>query len=132
MPVLAWANGGCANSSRGLANFLTEPASHGHPAVAIGPPAPPGEGGVRQPTSYKQLLEMNSGVLNSTAGAPKMPVSITKDSLSQPNGGEFARVALAWRDWQIKGDQTAAKMYTGPSRGLCADANWKIEKKRIP
>ena len=230
MPVLAWANGGCANSSRGFANFLTELASHGYLAVAIGPPAPQGEGGARQQTSFKQLLEaldwataengrpaskyyrklnpakfavmgqscgglqaleaspdprvttsviMNSGVLNSTTGAPKMPVSITKDSLrklhapvlyviggtkdsafpnsaddfakldqvpvalanlevghggtySQPNGGEFARVALAWLDWQLKGDQAAARMYSGPSCGLCTDANWKLEKKRIP
>ena len=37
MPVVAWGNGGCANSSRMHANFLAEIASHGFLVAAIGP-----------------------------------------------------------------------------------------------
>ncbi len=37
MPVLAWGNGGCANSSQMHAPFLVEIASHGFLVVAIGP-----------------------------------------------------------------------------------------------
>ena len=30
---------------------------------------------------------------------------------AQPHGGEFSVVALAWLNWQLKGDQQAAKMF---------------------
>jgi len=36
LPVILWANGGCANSSRGFMNFLNEIASHGYLVFAIG------------------------------------------------------------------------------------------------
>jgi hypothetical protein len=49
----------------------------------------------------------------------------------QPNGGAFAVAATAWLQWQLRGDQTAAKMFVGTSCGLCADAKWKLEKKNI-
>ena len=31
----------------------------------------------------------------------------------RPHGGEFGKVAVTWFDWQLKGDQEAAKMFTG-------------------
>jgi hypothetical protein len=37
LPILAWGNGGCANSSSGHQNYLSEIASHGFLVVAIGP-----------------------------------------------------------------------------------------------
>ena len=230
MPVVAWANGGCANSPRGFANFLTEIASHGFLVVAIGPPGLTAAAGAQRQTSSAQLLEaldwataenrradsryyrkldpskfavmgqscgglqalevspdprvttsvvMNSGVLNTTAGAPQMPVNIGKDILArlhapiayiiggqkdiafpnasddfarinhvpvamanldvghggtyrEPNGGEFGRVAVSWLKWRLQADDTAGKMWSGPSCGLCTDANWKLEKKRLP
>jgi len=51
---------------------------------------------------------------------------------SQPNGGEFGKVAVAWLKWKLKGDEAAGKMFTGPSCGLCKDTNWKLEKKKMP
>jgi dienelactone hydrolase len=230
MPVVAWANGGCANSSRGFENFLLEIASHGFLVAAIGPPGVTGAAATGNQTRSAQLLEaldwataenrrpdskyyrkldpakfavmgqscgglqalevspdprvttsviMNSGVLNTTAGAPPMPVNIGKDILKrlhapvvyiiggqkdiafpnasddfaridnvpvamanldvghggtyrEPNGGEFGRVAVAWLKWRLQGDETAGKMWTGPSCGLCADAKWTLEKKRLP
>jgi hypothetical protein len=50
---------------------------------------------------------------------------------SRPHGGEFAKVATAWLQWQLKGDKEAAKMFTGEPCGLANDKNWKIEKKNI-
>jgi len=37
LPILAWGNGGCANSNAGHQNYLSEIASHGYFIVAIGP-----------------------------------------------------------------------------------------------
>ncbi|MDI9611543.1 MAG: hypothetical protein QM330_00525, partial [Acidobacteriota bacterium] len=51
---------------------------------------------------------------------------------TQPNGGEFGRVASAWLNWQLKSDQTAGKMFTGSDCGLCGHSEWTFEKKRIP
>ena len=45
LPIVLWANGGCANDNRHFRPFLTEIASHGYFIVAIGPydssPLPP-------------------------------------------------------------------------------------------
>ena len=57
MPVVAWANGACANSSRGFANFLTEIASHGFLVVAIGPPGTSESDAMQKQTESAQLLE---------------------------------------------------------------------------
>jgi len=50
---------------------------------------------------------------------------------SQPNGGEFARVATAWYKWQLKQDQEASKMFTGNPAGLSQSAEWTVEKKNM-
>lgn len=50
----------------------------------------------------------------------------------QPHGGEFARVATAWFQWQLKGDKEAGKLFTGEPSGLASNANWKVEKKNLP
>jgi dienelactone hydrolase len=64
MPVLAWGNGACANSSKMHANFLTEIASHGYLVVAIGPFTPGAtsnrdgmDGDMGDRTQSAQLLE---------------------------------------------------------------------------
>jgi len=44
LPILAWGNGGCANSPAGHQNYLSEIASHGFLIVGIGPPPAPGGG----------------------------------------------------------------------------------------
>jgi len=265
LPVVAWGNGGCANSSQFYSPFLAEIASRGFLVVAIGPFTPGGtsnRGGMggmgmgggtksaqllealdwataenkRQDSKYYQKLNpskfavfghscgglqalevspdprvtttlvMDSGVVTPGAmpkiemppggapkaggpqagmpgGAPKIPMggamSIGKDILqklhspviyinggekdiayangmddfakidkvpvamanldvghggtySQPNGGEFGKVAVAWLQWQLKRDETAEKMFSGQSCGLCKDDKWKFEKKKMP
>jgi dienelactone hydrolase len=68
----------------------------------------------------------------------KVPVAIANfdvghgGTYAQPNGGEFGKVAVAWLKWQLKGDETAGKMFTGPDCGLCKDTKWKYEKKMVP
>jgi hypothetical protein len=67
----------------------------------------------------------------------KVPVAMANldvghgGTYNQPNGGEFGKVAVAWLQWTLKGDETARKMFSGPSCGLCKDTNWKLEKKKI-
>ena len=50
---------------------------------------------------------------------------------SQPNGGEFGKVAVAWLKWQLKGDETAKKMFSGSDCGLCKDTEWEYKKKKM-
>ncbi|HTM92263.1 MAG TPA: hypothetical protein VL095_07595 [Flavisolibacter sp.] len=50
----------------------------------------------------------------------------------QPHGGEFAKVATAWYQWQLKGDSEAGKLFTGNPPGLAKDPKWKVEKKNMP
>ena len=49
----------------------------------------------------------------------------------EPRGGAFGVAATAWLQWQLKGDQTAAKMFVGDKCGLCVDPKWIIERKKI-
>ena len=51
---------------------------------------------------------------------------------SKPHGGDFAKVATAWLQWQLKGDQEAAKWFVGDPCGLANVTGWKVEKKNIP
>lgn len=44
-----------------------------------------------------------------------------------PNGGEFAGVAVAWLQWQLKRDETAAQMFVGAACGLCVNPRWETQ-----
>lgn len=46
----------------------------------------------------------------------------------EPLGGEFRFPAIAWLDWQLKGDREAAKMFTGDNPGLLQRQGWTLEK----
>jgi dienelactone hydrolase len=49
----------------------------------------------------------------------------------QPGGGEFAGVAVAWLNWQLKGDARAGRMFRGADCGLCANPRWVVRSKNI-
>lgn len=49
----------------------------------------------------------------------------------EPNGGKAAAAVVAWLDWQLRGDTRAGAMFVGKACGLCTDAAWKTDKKRI-
>jgi hypothetical protein len=51
---------------------------------------------------------------------------------SRPHGGDFAKVATAWLQWQLKGDPQAAGMFKGKPCGVAKMEGWKVEKKMIP
>ena len=46
----------------------------------------------------------------------------------QPHGGEFSVVALAWLQWQLKGDKEAARMFQGDDCQLAKREGWTLEK----
>jgi dienelactone hydrolase len=48
---------------------------------------------------------------------------------SQPNGGDFGRVAVSMLNWQLKGDKEASKMFLGANCGLCQDTQWHVSTK---
>jgi hypothetical protein len=50
----------------------------------------------------------------------------------QYHGGEFAKVAVAWYKWQLKGDKTAGEMFRGDPPGLAKDSKWTVAKKKMP
>lgn len=49
----------------------------------------------------------------------------------QPHGGDFAKVATAWLQWQLKHDREAEKMFVGNPSGVEKMPGWTVEKKNI-
>jgi dienelactone hydrolase len=49
-----------------------------------------------------------------------------------PGGGEFANVASNWLMWTFKKDKKAGAMFVGRNCGLCTNANWDVQAKRLP
>ena len=47
---------------------------------------------------------------------------------NQPHGGEFAIVARAWLDWQLKGNKEASKMFVGDNPAILQRPDWTLEK----
>ena len=50
---------------------------------------------------------------------------------SKPHGGEFTVPALAWLQWQLKGDKEAAKLFQGDPCGLSQREGWTTEKNSL-
>ena len=50
-------------------------------------------------------------------------------TFDQPNGGEYAQLAVAWLDWHLKGDEDAATWFIGEECRLCQDENWTVSSK---
>ena len=49
----------------------------------------------------------------------------------EAHGGEFSVVALAWLNWQLKGDKNAAKMFQGKACELSKRKDWTVEKTAL-
>jgi hypothetical protein len=49
----------------------------------------------------------------------------------EPNGGKAAQVAVAWLEWQLRGDAEAANSFLGDACGLCSDPAVEIERKNL-
>ena len=50
---------------------------------------------------------------------------------ARPHGGEFAVVATAWLQWQLQGDEEAAKMFCGSPCGLSQREGWTTDSKNF-
>ncbi len=50
---------------------------------------------------------------------------------NQPHAGPMGEAAIAWLNWRLKGDNVAAKMFTGADCELCKDPRWTIKKKNM-
>lgn len=49
----------------------------------------------------------------------------------QPNGGEEAQVVRNWLEWQLFGDATAGKTFTGADCTLCKNPEWTVVRKKF-
>jgi dienelactone hydrolase len=49
----------------------------------------------------------------------------------QENGGFFGKIAVAWLDWKLKGNVSAARMFKGANCTLCASPSWHVAKSGI-
>jgi dienelactone hydrolase len=52
-------------------------------------------------------------------------------TFSERNGGEFAGIAVAWLDWQMKRDRRASKLFVGRDCGLCLNPRWVVRSKKL-
>jgi dienelactone hydrolase len=50
---------------------------------------------------------------------------------SERNGGEFAGIAVAWLNWQMKQDRRAARLFVGKDCGLCVNPRWVVRSKNL-
>ena len=50
-------------------------------------------------------------------------------TFSQPNGGDWAKIAVNWLNWQLKDNAEAGKWFQGDDCSYCTDANWNVEFK---
>lgn len=48
-----------------------------------------------------------------------------------PNGGDWARVAVAWLDWQLKHDRESRDWFAGPDCRLCTTFGWTVQRKQF-
>src|SRR6185295_7381953 len=98
LPILAWGNGGCANSNSAHQNYLSEIASHGYLIVAIGPmQAGGGRGGRGGP-----------GAGGPAAGGPAAaapPAAAPADAAPVPSGGTLLD-AINWATAQNTNPQS--------------------------
>jgi hypothetical protein len=64
-------------------------------------------------------------------GSLEIPGDAHGGTFREKNGGKFGVAGVAWLEWQLKGDQNAARMFKGSDCGLCVDPEWEVKKKKI-
>jgi len=85
--------------------------------------------GGKEDIAYENGMDDFHRISHVPAVAANFPVG-HGGTYRQPHGGEFSVVALAWLDWQLKGDQQAAKMFVGKDCQLAKREGWTIEKNK--
>lgn len=67
----------------------------------------------------------------------KVPVAMANldvghgGTFMEPDGGAAAQVAVAWLEWQLRGDAEAGAMFTGDDCGLCKGEAWTFQRKNF-
>jgi len=106
-----------------------------------------------QPGEYDQLAKLHGPVLFINGGERDFTMAMSKASfeaidklpefygsrhgaghtatMNHPGGGEWANVAWNWVMWQFKADRKSAAMFVGKKCGLCTNANWDVEQRRL-
>lgn len=54
-----------------------------------------------------------------------------RGTYAQPNGGDYAPVAVAWLRWQLQGDDVAARWFKGSACSLCIHPRWHVSRRRM-
>ena len=82
--------------------------------------------------SQKTAMKNGKHVItaNKAAVAANYPVG-HGGTYREPHGGEFTVPALAWLQWQLQGNEEAAKMFTGFPCGLEQREGWTVEKNQL-
>lgn len=52
-------------------------------------------------------------------------------TFDQPHGGKAASIAVDWLEWQLRGDQRAARTFIGQKCGICEMPDWTIQTKGL-
>ena len=86
--------------------------------------------GGREDIAYENGMDDFRLISHVPACAANFPVG-HGGTYRQPHGGEFSVVALAWLDWQLKGDKQAARMFKGKDCLLSKREGWTIEKNGL-
>ena len=60
-----------------------------------------------------------------------LPVGHGGTFWTQPDGGDWARVATRWLDWQLKASADASWDFAGPACRLCTTARWSVTQKKL-
>ena len=76
--------------------------------------------------AYQNGMDDFHRILHVPAVAVNYPVG-HGGTYRQPHGGEFRFPAIAWLNWQLKGDKQAATMFTGDNPGITSREQWTIE-----
>lgn len=50
-------------------------------------------------------------------------------TFQEPNGGKVAQVSVKWLNWQLRGDEGAARWFTGAGCALCVSPDWVYDAK---
>ena len=86
--------------------------------------------GGNEDIAYQNGMDDFHRINNVPAFAANYPVG-HGGTYGEQYGGEFSVVALAWLNWQLKGDNKAAEMFKGNEPLLGKREKWTIEKNSL-
>lgn len=86
--------------------------------------------GGKEDIAYGNGMDDFSRINHVPACATNLPVG-HGGTYAQPHGGEYGIVAVAWLNWQLKGDKQAAQMFVGDDCALASREGWTIDKNDL-